>query len=303
MEKLLVFINPISGNGKSIQKFNHIESFLNQKYKFIKFKSKLKNYCSCILNKLKLDNYKNLIVVGGDGFLNEIINFIIANNIDISIGIVPTGSGNGIFQSIVYQKKQLFNLTNCVSIINKPVLQLFDVMKVTYDNKTIYSILAIGWGIISEIDIKTEWLRCLGSLRFDLGAIWNIIKKPVFRGRLIYLSESEKKIKIISGNFCYFWACNVSHSSYNVHSAPGTLCDDGYISISYIKYPVSRCDLIKIMLQLSSGSFITNSNVGYIRSKYFRLEKENGIITLDGEVLQTNKIEVSILSKKIKIMT
>ena len=68
--------------------------------------------------------------------------------------------------------------------------------------------------MISDIDINTEWLRFLGSFRFDLGGIWNIIKKPIFTGKLKYLDDNNIEI-IEQGKFCYIWACNTSHSSYN----------------------------------------------------------------------------------------
>ena len=94
-----------------------------------------------------------------------------------------------------------------------------DLMKITspeFSNE-IYSFLAISWGFISDLDIKTEWMRSLGSFRFDLGAVWNIIRKPKYKGRLSFYNEDNKEI-VIKNNFIHLWACNTSHASYSTFS-------------------------------------------------------------------------------------
>ena len=74
--------------------------------------------------------------------------------------------------------------------------------------------------------------------------------------------------------------------------------DDSYIYISYIKAPISRCELIKILLKMNNGRFIYNKHVGYVKTKQFSLEIEDGEIVVDGELQKSLKsIECSI--KKI----
>ena len=72
---------------------------------------------------------------------------------------------------------------------------------------------------------------------------------------------------------------------------------------NYIKYPISRCELIKIMLQLSSGKFIENKNVNYVKTNFFSLDVNNGFIVVDGEKINDKNITVSILKDKYKINT
>lgn len=47
-----------------------------------------------------------------------------------------------------------------------------DMVKISFPEKTIYSLLSIGWGLIADIDIESEGLRFLGHSRFTLWAIY-----------------------------------------------------------------------------------------------------------------------------------
>lgn len=62
-----------------------------------------------------------------------------------------------------------------------------DVVEVQYGKKTVYSFLAVAWGIISDIDIESEWLRFMGSPRFTIQAFIRIMALRKYRGRLSYL--------------------------------------------------------------------------------------------------------------------
>ena len=297
MEKLLFVINPISGKGKAEKMYyekiiNIFENFDCQIYI-----SQYKNDFN-IINHLNIDK---IVILGGDGMIHQVTNNLIKHNKDIPIGIIPLGSGNGLFQSIVFYSNKLFNFESSYDIVKSNNQIKLDVMKVVYENNIIYSNLAISWGIISELDINTEKLRCLGNIRFDLGGVWNIIKKPNFYGKLIYLDKNKEIID--TGNFCYFWACNTSHCSYNTCSSPNSLLNDGYIYLNYIKYPISRIKLAKLMLQLSTGTYISDPSVKYIKTKQFSLEIKNGLLVVDGELINSKKINVSLIPRKISILS
>ena len=227
---ILIIINPISGKGKALDNFNKIKSKLSSVFDLDIFISEYSGHVDDYFAANSISQNK-IISVGGDGLLYEIINNIIKYDYikETHVGVIPSGSGNGFFQSIVYENSGKFDLDTSVSIIKKNNISKCDIIKVDFNNTTKYGCLAISWGIISELDIKTEWLRCLGSIRFDLGGVWNVIKKPIFTGTLKYWNEKENKEIIETGDFAYLWACNTSHSSYNILSSPYSNMNDGYV--------------------------------------------------------------------------
>ena len=79
--------------------------------------------------------------------------------------------------------------------------------------------------------------------------------------------------------------------------------DDNYIYISYIKAPISRCELVKIILKMNNGKFIYDKCVGYVKTKQFSLEIDNGDIVVDGELQKSLKsIECSIQKNKLSYL-
>ena len=300
-KEVLVIINPISGKGKSEKVYENSKDKLSNLYNLDEFISKYPNH----VNEYFLYNHKNIetkdliIGIGGDGIIYEIINCLRKYNIQIPIAEIPAGSGNGYFKSITNENDKENTIEEAISIIENYKVENVDLMKIK--NLNLYSRLAISWGFISDLDINTEWMRKLGSLRFDLGAIWNIIRKRTYSGRFTYYLENDVS-NTIEGNFVYFWACNVSHGSHDTLSAPGAKCNDSLIHISYILDDVSRCELIKIILSLSSGKFIDHPKVVYISTSKFELEIDSGMIVIDGEKINDKVIEVKNLHKELKIL-
>lgn len=63
----------------------------------------------------------------------------------------------------------------------------------TIDKKRHFSFLMMSWGLIADVDIESETLRFLGSLRQSIYALMAIMKLKRYRGRFSYLIPSEKK--------------------------------------------------------------------------------------------------------------
>ena len=99
-KKFIYFINPISGTGA--------KSFLSE---IIKNKTTEKNIPFEILHtnaageyqflkeKIATEKITDVIICGGDGTVNQIAGALLG--IDINIGIIPMGSGNGDRKSVV----------------------------------------------------------------------------------------------------------------------------------------------------------------------------------------------------------
>lgn len=295
---ILIFINPISGKGKSEEIFEKIKHLFDSKFKITVVKTEdsksISNYIeNSKLNTEKFPNYKAIIGCGGDGTIFQIINSLKKCKLDIPVAEIPTGSSNGYFRCISNELGLANTCTNAVEIINKFNPNRVNLLEI--ENAEIFARLSISWGIISDIDINTEWLRKLGPLRFDLGAIYYILKKNSYKGILTLISEG--KTHVVKGNFIYFWACNVEYATTDVKCAPGAKIDDNKIHVTYIKSNVSRCELISMMIHFGTEKFFSNKNVVKIEVDKFKLETYGGQIVVDGERLNTKAIDVKILKE------
>lgn len=306
MEKynILVVINNKSGKGNA-------ESFF---YKLVK--SKLSNF-NINLFKISLfgefekyidqnleyfENLKCLVIMGGDGTVHTIYNTLLSKNLNIPIAIIPIGTGNGLLKSITYETNQDYSIKQSLTIINKNNILNGDVIEINKNNNKFYSLLAITWGLISDIDILTEPFRFLGSFRFDLGAVWFLLRKHSYQGKLTYIDELGET-KIIEGKFIHFWACNTSWASENTFSSKLSKLNDGYIYISYILEPLNRCKLLQVLLKMNKGEYVFDKNVKYIKTKQFNLQTRDGKIVIDGELKDLRNINCKLIPNKIKYLS
>ena len=289
----LIYVNPISGRGNS-QKIcqDYLLPYLNDN------NFKLVNNLDDLTVEIDSKLYQNIICVGGDGTIADIIKILKKKKVDINIGIIPAGSGNGLAKSILYKNDYSFSISNAAQIIVRQKIHPIDIPEVKLEKDLIPWFLAISWGFVSDLDLGTEWLRFLGSLRFTLGAIYCILFKSSYPGTLEY-TLLNKENKQISGDFVFFWASNVSHASSETHSAPNAELNDGCIFLSYILEPISRFTLLRIALGLEDGSY--TQFVNYVPVTSFRLQPEKGRLAIDGEEIPCQTIEVKQGGQTMKL--
>ena len=75
---------------------------------------------------------------------------------------------------IIFREFTLSNpiLASTLNVISGKVTPL-DLVEVVTESSVYHSFLSIGYGLIADMDIESERLRCLGGLRF---ALWAIIR-------------------------------------------------------------------------------------------------------------------------------
>uniref|UniRef100_W6NBG8 Diacylglycerol kinase domain containing protein n=1 Tax=Haemonchus contortus TaxID=6289 RepID=W6NBG8_HAECO len=200
--RVLVFVNPKSGSGKSLVtlrdrvepklKKNHID------YDVV-ITSGPNHAKSAIRSRDDLGEYNGIIILSGDGLVFEVLNGFIerhdATSIipSLPIGIVPSGSGNGLLSSLFYSRGEPLKNPKFteraidVSCSPEAHAQPVNLIHVQTDREDIASFLSVGWGLMADIDIESErWRKLFGSNRFALGGLVRILNLRTYRGRLWY---------------------------------------------------------------------------------------------------------------------
>ena len=77
---------------------------------------------------------------------------------DIPIGLLPAGSGNSLLHDI-----GKFDIKTTLNKILNHNTQTIDVLKITSSDMIYYSINLVGWGMVNEIGILAEKMRCAVS--------------------------------------------------------------------------------------------------------------------------------------------
>lgn len=113
LKRLLVLLNPKSGSGKARELFHqHVVPIFNEaEVPYDLYVTKHSNYAFDFIRKRNISIWTGIVAVGGDGLFHEILNGLLKRAdwedvvANISLGIVPCGTGNGLARSIAHSYK------------------------------------------------------------------------------------------------------------------------------------------------------------------------------------------------------
>lgn len=236
-------------------------------------------------------------------------------------GIIPGGSGNGLAHSInsifLGGSKSSNQIFDCTFHVIKGQPTQMDIIRIDTKQKVFYSFLSFGWGLMADVDIQSERLRCIGEPRFALWSIYRSFALKTYGGRLSYLPVDKagesipplgtplsESWVVERGSFVLVYAAYQRYLNSSVKFAPDSQLDDETIYLLYIKEGVSSCQVIQFLLALDDGGHVKMPYVHFVPVRAFRLEPDNtsDIMTIDGEQIECAHIQASILKSMATIL-
>jgi sphingosine kinase len=89
--------------------------------------------------------------------------------------------------------------------------------------------------------------------------------------------------------------------------SPDTRFDDGSMVLIFNKTGIPKLDLIKLLSDSSSGNFLKNPNLDFVKIKAFRLEPAReaaiGNMMVDGERVEYGPIQGEVMPKMARVLT
>ncbi len=174
----------------------------------------------------------NLVILGGDGTINEVVNGI-ADFSKVRIGVIPTGSGNDFARGLDIKGSTEQIIEDILS--NKQGTML-DIGRVMWGEKKLERLFVISSGIgFDALVVKksmTSHLKKilnalhLGKLTYVLLAIQSLLTMDTFDLRMSPGSKGEKKFKKV----IFSAAMNLCAEGGGVMMAPKSKPSDGLIS-------------------------------------------------------------------------
>lgn len=323
--RLLLLVNPKSGLGKSLKVCEqdikpHLKSHNIEHEIYITNTNK--KTCDYLrdLELSSLKRFRALLIVSGDGLVHEVVNGLMSRQdwkeaMRVPIGVIPTGSGNGLAYTLIRNNHR--DLTSrvegikvcCRHAIQQETIQA-DLVKITYGvtqtEHTIWSILSIGWGLMADIDVESDWLRCLGDTRFTIYGLLKTITSRALKAKLSYkladraigdstvrsenptdinVSESQDWIHI-EDKFSCVYAVYLSHISRKTHFSPKSTLSDQLIYLTFIRGNLNPFRVVEFLLAIDDGSHDKLPYVDVVPVTCFRLQPlEPSRVVVDGEVI------------------
>lgn len=290
---LVIIINPNSGTNRDKPIEKALNKYLDtEKYTYELKYTKYAGHGTLIAKEAAINNAFAVVVVGGDGSINDVLQGII--NTNAHLALIPQGSGNGLAQSLKISK----NINKAISIINNGELKPIDVLQV--NNR--YALSNVGIGFDAEVCKKFVNSKKRGFLSY----LYIIISS------LISYKEQEYLIKMdnLPGlkRKCFF--INIANGpimGYQFTIAHKALFDDGLMNITIInKFPKLLAPLLALRMILGN---INKSK--YIEADIVSKVSIEGLnnaiiqIHIDGEYIQQSlkRVDIIINHKHLNIIT
>lgn len=225
----------------------------------------------------KLNNYSDIISIGGDGTLNMLSNVLAFKN--IPLGIIPCGTGND-FARHVYKKTD-------------------DIMATVTSDKSIeadlgwcsdryfINVLGIGYDAMIAEETKEDNKILFRSFFY----LWNALKYlPFYKEQKVQVesanfSKNESTFMIAFGNGTFFG------SGMNI--TPKADIADGLLDCCWVGELgfIKKCHCL---IKLFSGEHLFSDNIEYVQGKEFQVLSERLPIEADGEFIGYTPATINI---------
>jgi YegS/Rv2252/BmrU family lipid kinase len=300
----LVIINPNAGNGKGKKDLERISGLLEREG--IGFSARItgkKTEATDLAREAIENGYRKIMVVGGDGTLNEVINGIFLQDVcptaEITVALIPVGTGNdwgrmfGI--PLIYE--------GAIKVIKENKRMLHDIGFITYFNGNNqlkrYFINIAGLGFEAMVVSRTNKQKDKGRSNAAI-YFYNLLSSLISYRKETALIEIDG-IKSTARVF----SINVGNGRYcggGMRQTPDALPDDGLLDITVIK-EMGRIEIIRNLKLLYDGTILSHPKVDGYRSTNLRVSCEKLLYAeADGESLGHTPVEFGIIPSAINII-
>ena len=302
---LLVIINPSCGNSNGIKTWSKIKPLLIKEqidFESI-FTTKPKDATLFTLKNIKR-GIRRILVVGGDGTLNEVTNGIMSQKHcpteNITLGIIPNGTGNDFARTM----KIPSDIKSLVTIIKKRKQKLIDIGVVKYKNGTksenAFFINMLGFGFdvsVNKLVIRLSKKGYKGILTY----LYSMVKTVISYKKRDMNIKVDGKTYSFPKTFSICIANGIFHGG-GVRQAPNANPSDGIFHVSVI-HTLKNISAFLNLPNFYSGKFIEKSFANEFTGKSFELLSENSVeIELDGEILENAPIKIDIIPSAINFL-
>lgn len=285
MSKIAVIINPIAGGGQGEKSWQVLEPGLKAIFDEIVYRmSNRVDDLTVMTESLLVEKPDYLLIIGGDGTLNHVLNGLMENDRlrspGTKVAFFNTGCGGDFIRQFPEQKVTEFldRLSHNQSIET-------NVCKISFPDKSLryyINISSCGMsGYVVAATAKSKWLKKLG------GTVNYLIHSLI---ALIRYRKSTVRIQIDDAlpfecPLLLAAVCNGQYFGGRMHVAPMAKVNDGLLDVVLFQNFTKLEALIK-MRKIYSGAHLLDENVHYLQAKKVRiesLESQRIKIEADGE--------------------
>ncbi len=236
------------------------------------------------------ESYKYILIAGGDGTIDSVINKMKQNNIDFPVAFLPVGTAND-FAKYLGMPSNVEEA--CKQIIDSKIKR-FDLGKI--NNK--YFVNVASTGVFTNISQKTDnnLKNTMGKLAYYVKAIEEVTNMKRINVKI------ESPVVNFEGKIYTLLVFN-GQTAGNIKFADLSEADDGLLDVVVIKKEIITSGLNNIIIKMKKGQIADMDGVLYFKCKELRVECSDDVVTdIDGEKGPDFPLEISCERRAIKII-
>ncbi|MGZ2369136.1 diacylglycerol/lipid kinase family protein [Ancylomarina sp. YFZ004] len=235
----------------------------------------------------KVDDYKVIVICGGDGSVNCTLKHLLAKK-DIILAVLPNGSGNGFARELGFTN----DVENLISKMLRGEIRKVDITEINDD----YSINVAGLGFDSYVASLFDGSKFRGLKKYIFCTIKGLFSyKPI--SVELYLGQVK-----VTGNFWGVYLANTRQFGNNAIIAPEAKYDDGLLEVVLMKkYPLILAPIV--VYKMFTGKFKNSKYMTYLRASDMVIKSNSKTYHVDGEPrLMTEDLNISLKKQQIKLI-
>lgn len=304
-DRWFVIVNPVAGSGRGLIDFPQISKLLrNDDIRHDAVFTEHKHHATELTVTAANQGYRRIIVIGGDGTLNEVVNGLFIQKAveprEMLLAVIAVGTGNDWVRTFGIPQ----HYSEAIRAIREERSFLQDVGTVTY-TESHYT--------------QTRYMANVAGLGFDAHVIstFNHLKMKGYKGGWMYLYSILKSYfrykssgariwvddKVVFNDLMFSLAIGIcKYNGGGVQQLPNALADDGLLDLTIIR-PVHWWHIVFRLKKLFNGDIYQIGHVIHAQGRKVRIEAAPSIqLETDGELMGGTPVEVNIRQRAIRVV-
>ncbi|WP_163468296.1 YegS/Rv2252/BmrU family lipid kinase [Fusobacterium sp. IOR10] len=291
MKKVKFFYNPFSGERTILKYLDYIiNAYQKKEFLIIPFRISYNfNLKNAFLDVD--DSYDHILISGGDGTINKIVNTMKNNNINLPIAVLPAGTAND-FANVLNMPKNIIHSVD--KILNSKVSSI----DLGLANNQ-YFVNIFSCGLFTDVSQKTssEYKNIFGKLAYYFTGL-----KELPKFKLLNLSLKSEDFSYEGESILFFVFNGKSAGSFEI--AHDSCINDGLLNVIVISNE-NLMKIIKILPQfLLKKNFSYPKGILHFKTSELSIDVSNKYYStdIDGEKGPNFPVKISCIKNGLKIL-
>ena len=292
--KIRFIVNPNAGGTNSTEEVSASVSnlFRNQSGIFEVRATKSTGHAYKLSEEARDKGYDIVFACGGDGTINEVASALVKS--DVSLGIIPKGSGNGLARALTLP----WDVDAAISLALRGKVKRVDVGRV--DDRYFFATAGFGFdALISKIyDSKAKKSGKRGILPYFPIAMKEFM---TYKPQSTKIRYDDKMMRVFP---FLLTIANTEQYGGNAIIAPGAKPDDGLLDVCVVE-DVSPMVALKLAFNMFKGRVDQLESFKRVLANTIEIvmEGSNHYVHADGEPFTSGeRVKVSVVPKGLKVL-